>query len=331
MYKKEFEIALKNPQIDNFWLLRSTDEFLNDFFTNELKNVFKAQSVLSFYYGEYDFNSGIEFLGEPSLFGDKNLLYIKTNKTHSSKEIKEFINICKKYPNNYFIYELNEDGTNKLNADFFKIFEKNFVRFFKPTNWREAEEILVKICKNLDVNSNSVALERIYKIHNENLSLSANEIKKFASLNIELNLQNISDMVFGLSEITYEEIFYKIIALENIRQDFYFLIKGEGFNEIEFLNFMYREFYKLFQIYVHIRTNPMLDFKEIFGFIPPVHIQNRLKSFAMQFNTNNYKEIFIFLNDLEFDLKTKNFDKNTFLLSKILKLQIIISKFKSKN
>lgn len=331
MYKRDFEIELKKQKIDNFWLIRGNDEFLNEFYANELKNKFKAENFLSFYYNEYNYDVGAEFLGEPSLFGGDNLLHIKTNKTLPTKEIKNYIEICKKYPNNFFIYELNEDGNYKLNADFFKIFGTNFVRFFKPTNWREAEDILIKLCNNLKINSTSAALERIYKIHNENLNLSANEIKKFASLNLELNLQNIQDMVFGLSEISYEEFFYKLILLENVREKYFLLTKSDGFNETEFLNYMFREFYKLFQIYVKIRINPVLDFKEIFGFNPPIHIQNRLKMASMKFNKENYKTIFIFLNELDFDLKHKNCDKTTFLLSKILKLQMIISKFKSKN
>ena len=179
MYKREFDSLIASKKAPNFFLIRGNDEFLNAFCAKQLLNLWNSENVLEQYFEEYNFNEAMSFL-EPSLFGDKNIIYIKNDKTTSTKEIKEIIEKCKKDENNYVLYEIYECG-NRLNNDFLKAFGTNFLRVFKPNSQNEALQILTQISQILKLFPNSIALLEIYKIHNENLSLCVAELKKFKS------------------------------------------------------------------------------------------------------------------------------------------------------
>ncbi|PSM52533.1 DNA polymerase III, delta subunit [Campylobacter blaseri] len=330
MYKKDLDTLLYSKNLPNYILLRSNDEFQNELYAKEILNYFGNENLVSFYYDEYSFEQAKNTL-EPSLFGDKNIVYIKTNRCVPTKEIKVLIELCKKSQNNYLIYELFEDMT-KISNDFIKAFEKNFVRFFKPNNENEALALMLKKTNMLNLNANTAALLQIYKIHNENLNLVANELEKFAMLGIDLSLENMQKMVYPLSEVSFEEIFNKIINLQDFRDEFFRYIQSGSYNESEFLNYMYSAFFKIFKVHSYIKINGKFDAREILGYIPPTYVQNELKNQALKFNTILLKNIFIHLNNVEYSLKSKQkLDKTNFMLSSLLKLQRIIANKNSKS
>lgn len=325
MYKREFDSLIASKKAPNFFLIRGNDEFLNAFYAKQLLNLWNSENVLEQYFEEYNFNEAMSFL-EPSLFGDKNIIYIKNDKTTSTKEIKEIIEKCKKDENNYVLYEIYECG-NRLNNDFLKAFGTNFLRVFKPNSQNEALQILTQISQILKLFPNSLALLEIYKIHNENLSLCVAELKKFKSLNLELNLENVKENVSGLSEVSFEDLFEKIISLKDFRDDFFTYTQSGSYNESELINYFYSSIFRIFSIHTFIKINGKIDFKEVLGYLPPIQIQNNLKTLALQFSTEKFKEMFISLNKTEYSLKTKtNINKTYLLLSGLLEFQRILSK-----
>lgn len=325
MYKREFDSLIASKKAPNFFLIRGNDEFLNAFCAKQLLNLWNSENVLEQYFEEYNFNEAMSFL-EPSLFGDKNIIYIKNDKTTSTKEIKEIIEKCKKDENNYVLYEIYECG-NRLNNDFLKAFGTNFLRVFKPNSQNEALQILTQISQILKLFPNSLALLEIYKIHNENLSLCVAELKKFKSLNLELNLENVKENVSGLSEVSFEDLFEKIISLKDFMDDFFTYTQSGSYNESELINYFYSSIFRIFSIHTFIKINGKIDFKEVLGYLPPIQIQNNLKTLALQFSTEKFKEMFISLNKTEYSLKTKtNINKTYLLLSGLLEFQRILSK-----
>lgn len=325
MYKREFDSLIASKKAPNFFLIRGNDEFLNAFCAKQLLNLWNSENVLEQYFEEYNFNEAMSFL-EPSLFGDKNIIYIKNDKTTSTKEIKEIIEKCKKDENNYVLYEIYECG-NRLNNDFLKAFGTNFLRVFKPNSQNEALQILTQISQILKLFPNSLALLEIYKIHNENLSLCVAELKKFKSLNLELNLENVKENVSGLSEVSFEDLFEKIINLKDFRDDFFTYTQSGSYNESELINYFYSSIFRIFSIHTFIKINGKIDFRQVLGYLPPIQIQNNLKTLALQFSTEKFKEMFISLNKTEYSLKTKtNINKTYLLLSGLLEFQRILSK-----
>ena len=325
MYKREFDSLIASKKVPNFFLIRGNDEFLNAFYAKQLLNLWNSENVLEQYFEEYNFNEAMSFL-EPSLFGDKNIIYIKNDKTTSTKEIKEIIEKCKKDENNYVLYEIYECG-NRLNNDFLKAFGTNFLRVFKPNSQNEALQILTQISQILKLFPNSLALLEIYKIHNENLSLCVAELKKFKSLNLELNLENVKENVSGLSEVSFEDLFEKIISLKDFRDDFFTYTQSGSYNESELIGYFYSSIFRIFSIHTFIKINGKIDFRQVLGYLPPMQIQNNLKTLALQFSTEKFKEMFISLNKTEYSLKTKiNINKTYLLLSGLLEFQRILSK-----
>ena len=325
MYKREFDSLIASKKAPNFFLIRGNDEFLNAFCAKQLLNLWNSENVLEQYFEEYNFNEAMSFL-EPSLFSDKNIIYIKNDKTTSTKEIKEIIEKCKKDENNYVLYEIYECG-NRLNNDFLKAFGTNFLRVFKPNSQNEALQILTQISQILKLFPNSLALLEIYKIHNENLSLCVAELKKFKSLNLELNLENVKENVSGLSEVSFEDLFEKIIRLKDFRDDFFTYTQSGSYNESELIGYFYSSIFRIFSIHTFIKINGKIDFRQVLGYLPPIQIQNNLKTLALQFSTEKFKEMFISLNKTEYNLKTKtNINKTYLLLSGLLEFQRILSK-----
>lgn len=325
MYKRDLDALLFAKKLPNFILLRSKDEFLNELYADEILKLWGAENLYTVYQNEYDFGAIKEFFA-PSLFGGKNAVYIKTSKFGSTKEIKDLIEICIKNKDSFLLYEFFEDENSKVNEAFIKAFNGNFVRFFSPNNPSEALQILNRVCQNLGIYPNSTALLEIYKIQGENLSLSVAELSKFASLNLKLNLENVKANVSGLSEVSFEEIFNKILHLQDFRDEFFIFIQSGGYNESEFISYMYSSVYRIFEIHTHIKLFGRLDFREVLGYTPPLNVQNSLKAEALKFNTDKFKEMFKVLNECEFILKTKaGLDKTYFLLSEMLRFQRVIS------
>ena len=326
MYKKDFISLLNSPNIPNFFLLYGAESYQVEFYTNELLGKFDKENMLSLYFDDYSFNIAISHLSEPSLFANSNLLHIKNDKKIPAKDSKELITQCQNNPNNIFILELHE-GDDKALTDIKKQFGSNFVRFFPPSSASEVNQILSNHAKFLGLNIDNQSLLYIYNLQNENLYLSASELNKLASIGIKFSLDEIKERVYALNGISFDTLFDKIINKKNINSDYFEFINDSSFNEIALLNMLFRAFHRLYLIHSSIKTSGKFDPKTVLGYAPPPQIINKLQSQAIAIKTEQYTQIFKFLNEIEFDLKCKNnIDKECYLLSAILSLQDILSK-----
>lgn len=326
MYKKEFLNLLNSKSFPNYFFIFGNDEYQIETSANEIIKKFNTSNVLSMYFGEYDFKIAKAHLQESSLFDDKNLLHIKTDKKIPSKELKALISLCKNNTSNIFIFELFENDM-KIVYDNQKAFESNFVRLFAPNNPNEAILILSEHAKKLGLEITSSALYHLYSLENESLYLSAGELNKLSNLGKNFNQKDIEELVFGLNGISFDSFFDKLVNLKDFRQDFEDYTKEASFNEMLFVNSIYNAFYRLFKIQTYTKITSKFDLAKSLGYNPPIQIVNKLKSQALSFNTDDFLNIFMSLNDTEFQLKTKNnLDKTTFLLSSLLSIQNIIAK-----
>lgn len=326
MYKKDFISLLNSPNIPNFFLLYGAESYQVEFYTNELLSKYNKENLLSLYYDDYSFNLAMSHLSEPSLFANSNLLHIKNDKKIPAKDAKELITQCQNNPNNIFILELHE-GDEKILTDIKKQFGSNFVRFFPPSSASEVNQILSNHAKILGLNIDSQSLLYIYNLQNENLYLSASELNKLASIGVRFSLDEIKERVYALNGIGFDVLFDKIINKKNINSDYFEFINDSSFNEIALLNMLFRAFHRLYLIHSSIKTSGKFDPKTVLGYAPPPQIINKLQSQAITIKTEQYTQIFKFLNEIEFDLKCKNsIDKECCLLSALLNLQDILSK-----
>lgn len=326
MYKKDFISLLASPNIPNFFLLYGAESYQVEFYANELLAKFNKENLLSLYFDDYNFNLAISHLSEPSLFASSNLLHIKSDKKIPAKDAKELINLCQNNKNNIFIFELH-DGDEKSLSDIKKHFGPNFVRFFPPSNAYEINQILSNHAKILGLNIDNQSLLYIYNLQNENLYLAASELNKLASIGVRFSLDEIKQRVFALNGIGFDALFDKIIGKQSINNDYFDFINDNSFNEIALLNMLFKAFYRLYIIHSSIKTSGKFDPKTVLGYTPPPAVITKLQTQAIAIKTEQYAEIFKFLNEVEFDLKCKNgADKECYLLSALLNLQDILSK-----
>ncbi|MBE3609934.1 DNA polymerase III subunit delta [Campylobacter californiensis] len=332
MYKRELENALLNGKIANYFLLFGADEYQIELFAKEILTLYKKEetNILSLYFNEYDYARALSHLSEPSLFGGENLLHIKTDKKIASKELKELIKACEKDKNNFFLYEFYELDT-KITTEIQRTFGLNFARFFKPNNPEEALQLLARQAGKIGLNITKNALYELYFIHNENLYLAAGELNKLASLNTHIEQDTVRKLVFGLGSVNFDDFFNKFISLKDIKKDFFTYEQDPIFNEILFINSLYKSFFRLFKLYSYIKINGKFDIKEAIGYAPPQNVANALKTQSLSLNLKTYADVFIQLNLAESELKTNpGIDKSAYLLSTILNLQNIISTAKIK-
>lgn len=84
MYKNELDKHIKNRSLSNSFILFGESSFLIDRYTEFLTHIENA-SVLKLYHDEYNFNSAKAHLSQASLFGDQNILIIKSEKKFQKK------------------------------------------------------------------------------------------------------------------------------------------------------------------------------------------------------------------------------------------------------
>ncbi|OCR94603.1 DNA polymerase III subunit delta [Campylobacter fetus] len=326
MYKKEFQNLLNSNRLPNYFLLFGNEEYQVEIFAKEFISKFKKENLLSLYFDEYDFGIAKSHLMESSLFCDSSTLHIKTDKKIPAKELKYLIDLCKKNANNAFIYELHE-GDMKTIFDTKKVFGENFVRFFAPNTPAEGVSLLMYHAEKLGLNIQTSALYQIYSLQNESLYLASSELNKLANLTKTINDDSVKKLVFSLNGVSFELFFNKLIALQNIKDDYFSYTNDSNFNEIALINSLYSSFFRLFKIQTYVKINGKFDIEKAIGYTPPPTILNQIKSQALSIKTELYMDIFMKLNSIEYVIKTKkDIDKECFLLSSILSIQNLIAK-----
>ncbi|MCW9026267.1 MAG: hypothetical protein OQJ77_03040, partial [Thiovulaceae bacterium] len=206
MYKAEFDKHIQNNTLSNSFVLFGESIFLIDHYTKLLSNVEDA-SVLKYYHDEYDFNSAKAHLSQASLFGDRNVLVIKSEKKVPKKELETLVDYCEKNPDNIFIYSYMGDD-NKAYAKGFSKKSTMAVRFFHPKH-TEAVNIISQIAKQKNVNIDNYSITHLLNIHNSNISLAANEIDKFIVFDSAITTKDIDSLVYGLGEVNVDELIKK--------------------------------------------------------------------------------------------------------------------------
>ncbi|WP_431339744.1 DNA polymerase III subunit delta [Campylobacter majalis] len=328
MYRSDLDGLLQTKTIANHFFLFGVDEYQIESYGSEILALYKSENtnVLVQYFDEYDFARAKSHLSEMSLFGDENLLHIKTDKKIPSKELKELVDICKRDNGAKFLLEIY-DSDAKLVSETARVFGVNFARFFKPSNQNEAMTLLANHARKISLNITQSALYEIYFIHNENLYLCVADLNKLKNLDINIDQNIVKNLVSGLSSVPFETFFNKILSNKDIRDDFFDIICEASFNEIMFINALYSAFYRLFKLHAYIKIHGKFDIKQVLGYTPPTHIINQLKQQSLSISLNKFQDIFVTLNAADFDIKTKpSIDKSSYLISVLLRLQNIISR-----
>jgi DNA polymerase-3 subunit delta len=322
MYKNEFDNHIRNKTVSNSFIFFGESAFLIDMYVKMLSNIEDANR-LDYYYDEYDFNSAKAHLSQGSLFGDRNILIIKSEKKVPKKELDTLLELTAKNPDNIFIYAYyGSDHKSYNNAKSFAKTKTMAVRFFHPKEY-EAQNILLQIAQQKGVNIDKYTLSHLLKIHNNDIALASNEIEKFQLFEREITTKDVDSLVYGLGEINLEEFTTKLLEKKDIREDIKNILE-HGEDEIRIITALSAALTQLYMFNIYIRVHGTPNAKEILGYMAPKFVVEKKASMAIKIKPATYYKLHQLLLESELKMKSSHIDKSAILFSTLIKLQKII-------
>lgn len=320
MYKSELDKHIQNNSLSNSFILFGESSFLIDRYTNTLTNK-ESASLLKFYHDEYNFNSAKAHLSQASLFGDQNILIIKSEKKIPKKELDTLIEQCEKNSDNIFVYAYY--GTD--NTAYAKPPAKTktmCVRFFHP-NHSEALFSVSQIAREKSVNIDSYTVNHLLNVHSGDIALACNEIDKLKVYDRAITVKDIDNMIFGLAEINIDEFIKKILNKKDFKSDLISLLE-HGEDEIRVLTAITSYLTTLYMFNIYIRVNGAPNAIEILGYNAPPHIVKEKSELSIKFKPNRYYKLHELLLESELKMKSSHVDKSAILLSTLIRVQQLL-------
>lgn len=321
MYKREFENLLNSNNFPKTILLHGECNYQNNYFAKKVLSLWNQEGdePLLLHYDEYNFTTAKNHLNQSSLFGGQNIVIIKTDKVVPKKELDVLVGLCEKSDNSFLLYQYFGEANKAKNIA--KSFKKNFVRFFKP-NPSEALALLHVKAKEVNLNINGYALQHLYMLHLEDLSLCVNEFEKLALFNKEIQTSDIDKVVYGLGSVAMDTFIEKLLKKEDIKEALTTLSQLSGADEIRIINATQSYLSTLLLFHMYIKTHGSHNAREILGYPLPPALAQQKATHSIKINLDSYKVMLEHLAHAELALKKiKNLDKNTYLLSSLIKLQ----------
>lgn len=317
MYKSELDKHIHNNSLSNSFILFGESSFLIDNYTKALTNIENA-SVAKFYHDEYDFNSAKAHLSQASLFGDQNVLIIKSEKKIPKKELDILIEYCEKNSSNIFVYAYY--GTDyKAYAKAPAKTKTMCVRFFHP-NHSEAVFTLLQIARENRVNIDNYTINHLLSIHNGDIALASNEIEKLKVYDKAITTKDIDNLVFGLAEISIDDFAKKILNKKDFKEDLNRILE-HGEDEIRVLTSITSYITQLYMFNIYIRVNGVPNAMDILGYPAPKFVIDDKASMSIKIKPHTYYKLHELLLDSELKMKSSHVDKNAILLSTLIRLQ----------
>ena len=320
MYKAEFDKHIQSRKVSNNFVFFGESHFLIDMYTKMLSNIEDALLV-TYYYDEYEFSSAKAHLSQTSLFGDRNILIIKSEKKIAKKELDILIDICEKNKNNIFIYAYYGSDHKTYTKAFAKKTTMS-VRFFHPKEF-EAQNIILQLAQQKGVNITKYTVSHLLATHNGDVALASNEIEKFRVYDREITTKDVDNLVYGLSEVTLDEFIKKLLLKKEFSYDLKNIIE-HGEDEIRILNAITAFMTQLYMFHIYIRINGAPNALEILGYPAPKFVVDEKASLSLKIKPQTYSKIHQLLLSSELKMKSSNVDKNAILLSTLIRFQKLI-------
>jgi len=291
MYPRDFEARLAQG-LPKAVLLYGENDYMCEHYIERYKSELNArEDALTLYFDEYDFERAKGYLAQSSLFGGVNLLIVKTDKKIPKKELDTLVALTQSNGDNYFLYRYTGVPTQakSLQSAFSDKTGGVWVRFFEP-NVREATAILEQKAQHLNMRIDRYALQHLLAVLHNNLALAANELEKLAVLG-EVGVSDIDRLVYSTAPLGIEtlwgELFEKKPVAPIIEQ---LLDFGEdAFSILRALQYFIND---IFLINAYIKLHGQPDFRAIFGYVPPRHVQERKQMLALKVGSGTLLKLY---------------------------------------
>ena len=322
MYKNEFDRHIQNKSISNSFVFFGESSFLIDMYTKMLTNIEDA-NILTYYHDEYDFNAAKAHLSQGSLFGDRNILIIKSEKKVPKKELDTLLALCDKNPDNIFVYAYyGIDHKTYNNKKTFAKTNAMSVRFFHPKEY-EAQNIVFQLAQEKNVNIDKFTISHLLKIHNGDVALAANEIDKFRIYDRAVTTKDIDNLVYGLASVNIDDFIKKLLDKKDFRPDLENLLE-HGEDEIRIITAITAYLTQLYMFNIYIRVNGAPNALEILGYPAPSFVVEEKASRAIKIKPQTFTKLHELLLHTELQMKSTHNDKSALLLSSLIRLQKLI-------
>jgi len=322
MYKNELDNHIRNSSVSNSFVFFGESSFLIDMYTQMLTTVEDA-NIISYYHDEYDFNSAKAHLSQASLFGDRNILIIKSEKKVPKKELDILLGYCDKNADNIFVYAYyGKDQKTYNNKKAFAKTQAMSVRFFHPKDY-EAQSIVLQVASEKKVKIDKFTVSHLLKIHNGDVALSCNEIDKFRVYDREITTKDVDNLVFGLAEVNLDDFIEKILLKKDFTNDLLNILE-HGEDEIRVLTAITSYLTQLYMFNIYIRVNGTPNALDILGYPAPKFVVEAKAAQSIKIKPFTYSKLHELLLDSELKMKSSNIDKSAILLSTLIRLQKLL-------
>ncbi|BCZ16763.1 hypothetical protein NHP190003_00450 [Helicobacter sp. NHP19-003] len=211
MYQKDLENYLKT-RVPRAVLLYGEWEFYIEYYGRKIAQLYPQAQVNRAYFGEFQLNECLEWLGQSSLFAKGNLVWLKIDKKLSAKDTQKLLDSLAKNPQSALIIEFYRGAKSQSEyAQDFRQFGANFkhaglkdlvleVRFFTPPYGTLLELAQEKI-HELQLTIKQEALNLLLEGHNFDLRLVYRDLEKLALVGQSVGLQEVRDLVQGMGAV----------------------------------------------------------------------------------------------------------------------------------
>ncbi|TQV62945.1 MAG: hypothetical protein FNT15_05225 [Sulfurovum sp.] len=300
MYKNDFDQLLKNYLPKSLLMYGDNVVAIEGYIKYYIQKTEAKESLMNLFFEEYDYKSAFNYLSQSSLFGDTNLLIVRSEKELKKNELETLIKLAKNNTTNYFILHLT--STPKSNQLSFK--NDNlavWVRFFEP-NISESLASLTNKAKELKIQIQRDTLLHLLKVVENNLALAQNELHKFTIFNEPIDIYHVDRLVYSTAPLGVEELLYELFEKKSIMTKLIRLLES-GIDSYTILRAtqMFINRITLFQIY-H-RLHGIVDSKAVLGYKLPKNIEDRNARLVMNLNAQTLLKICEHLLQSELEMK----------------------------
>ncbi len=321
MYVNVFDNFLLANKKLNSYLLYGDEPYMLESYTKKIikHHNISTKDVNFIYFDDYDYEKLSSDIKQNSLFCETNFFVIKTDKKLESKQVKNIVLQANK--NSHIVVVLSINTKERLST-YEKYFEaKNnslFVRFFKPS-FALAISLLQQKSDSIRLEFEFDALQALYLLHEQDLSLSINDLEKLSLLDKKIDSKIVYSLCFGVGHIELQEFVFDFFENKTDTKETIKIV--QQIDEMMILWSLGSFVQELFMINCYTRINGIADAKDILGYQPPADIWNKKVSIASNLTQKRFLFFFNYFVDIELKLKTnKHIDKKAYLISMLLKI-----------
>jgi DNA polymerase-3 subunit delta len=321
MYQNQFDGILQQQERNSAYLFYGEADYLIDLYIQKTLDSLKIEEdeVQKVYFDDYDYNYVKDQLSQSSLFASNNVLVVKQNKKIDARHMKELVSVAQSNPDSVVIFAIYINEKLTTHEKYFTPKTDGVVvRFFAPKA-HQAINLLLDEARKIGLDITPDALSHLFAVHDENLALCINDLKKLHILDTQIGVKHISKYCSSLGDVSIDKFLHNLLDNNNINNELNQMFE-EGVSHVQLVNQISSFIQQLFMINAYSRTHGFADAKEILGYVPPKDIWQKKSVLASKIKLHQYLEMMKYYQDIELELKTNTrIDSTSYLISMLRK------------